>query len=380
MGTSMNRVAIGIVILLVGAMIGCSRPSPLPDGPRQIDLKVPETKGDEQSRRVLVVCNTGSEESIELTEYYATKRNIPRENIVQVRVTIAETIGKNSYRWDFEKIIRDHIRNSKNEIDFIVITKGIPIRVENTMGHSVDSLLAAMNFEGDPVKPGPELPPLEEIERMKNPFYNSDERFSAKKFGMFLVTRLDGYDLKQAKRMIDLGLMAKPLKGPFYFDLSFREGEASKELENDLAETGRALNLAGKLAWVEKTKEFKTPPEPVMGYVSWGSNDPAYNEARYRRIKFLPGALAETFVSTSARSFLPQIEGQSEIGDLIQQGVTGIKGYTSEPWTFALARPSILFDRYTRGWTLAESFYAASPVVRWKDIVVGDPLVAPYAE
>ncbi len=35
--------------------------------------------------------------------------------------------------------------------------------------------------------------------------------------------------------------------------------------------------------------------------------------------------------------------------DLIAQGVTGVKGYVSEPYTYALAKPEILFDRYLRG-------------------------------
>ena len=62
----------------------------------------------------------------------------------------------------------------------------------------------------------------------------------------------------------------------------------------------------------------------------------------------------------------------------IAQGVTGAKGYTDEPLLQAVASPSILWDRYTRDWTLAESFYAASRFVGWEDIVLGDPLCRPY--
>ncbi len=65
---------------------------------------------------------------------------------------------------------------------------------------------------------------------------------------------------------------------------------------------------------------------------------------------------------------------------MVSGGATGVKGYVSEPFTFALCRPDVLFDRYTRGFNLAESFYCASPVIKWKDIVLGDPLCAPYAE
>jgi hypothetical protein len=50
----------------------------------------------------------------------------------------------------------------------------------------------------------------------------------------------------------------------------------------------------------------------------------------------------------------------------------------SEPFTFALCPGEILFDRYYGGFNLAEAFYAASPMVKWKDMVIGDPLCRPF--
>jgi len=38
-----------------------------------------------------------------------------------------------------------------------------------------------------------------------------------------------------------------------------------------------------------------------------------------------------------------------------------------------------MFDLYTRGRTIAESLWAASQLIMWKDLVVGDPLCAPFA-
>jgi hypothetical protein len=35
-------------------------------------------------------------------------------------------------------------------------------------------------------------------------------------------------------------------------------------------------------------------------------------------------------------------------------------------------------DRYTAGYTMVESFYAASHFVGWEDVVIGDPLCCPY--
>ena len=94
----------------------------------------------------------------------------------------------------------------------------------------------------------------------------------------------------------------------------------------------------------------------------------------------MPGALAETVVSTSGRTFSdPKAPGQSLIADLIAAGVTGCKGYVSEPYVDSIARANLLFDRYTMGYTLAESFYAASQYIYWKDVVIGDPICAPYS-
>ncbi len=46
-----------------------------------------------------------------------------------------------------------------------------------------------------------------------------------------------------------------------------------------------------------------------------------------------------------------------------REGVTGIKGYSDEPLVQAVAAPGILFERYTRGWSLAEE--ASMPPRPW---------------
>jgi len=63
---------------------------------------------------------------------------------------------------------------------------------------------------------------------------------------------------------------------------------------------------------------------------------------------------------------LPTTGGQTLIADLIAHGITGVKGYTDEPLLQAIASPSVTMERYTSGFTLAESLYAASRFVGWK--------------
>ena len=96
---------------------------------------------------------------------------------------------------------------------------------------------------------------------------------------------------------------------------------------------------------------------------------------------WVPGALAETIVSTSARSLnYPTSYGQSLISDIIRDGVTGVKGYVYEPFLDAIAHPDILFDSFTQGYYMAESYYMASRFIGWMDIVVGDPKLAVYKQ
>lgn len=327
------------------------------------------------AERVLLVINQSSSESTQIGSYYYTKRKLAREQIVFVTTDTREETSEARYKASIEKPVRAAIKGLRRQIDFIVLTKGVPIRVTEG-GYSVDALLAAMDH------PAPKIADLSDdnIHRARNPYFGKNEPFSSKKFGIFLVTRLDGFTADDANALVDRALSANRESGLFFFDeADNRRSGGYQNMQETLKAASELLKTKGFTSQLDTTVEFIRPTEPLMGYVSWGSNDGAFDAARYKGIKFKPGALCETFVSTSGRTFLPTSGGQSLIADLIAGGVTGIKGYVSEPYTFALAKPDILFDRYTSGRNLAESFYAASMVIKWKDVVIGDPLCSPYS-
>ena len=335
----------------------------------------------EEARRVLVVINQPSQDSLLVGTYYRAKRKIPRENVLFIDVSRTEEISNSEYRSAIERPVRAAIAKLKHRIDFIVLTKGVPIRVRQGK-YSVDALLGAMDLTFKPIEKLDEA----EIRRAVSPYFQKDEPFNSEKFGFYLVTRLDGYTVADAKALVDNSLAAKPDKGPFFFDeAANRNSKAYIEMQSTLGKAHATLQKKGFDSVLDQTKAFIAPSAGLMGYASWGSNDSAYDRTIYRKIKFRPGAICETFVSTSGRTFnqlspVDSSKGQSLITDLIAAGVTGIKGYVSEPFTFALAKPEILFDRYTSGRNLAESFYAASMVLKWKDVVIGDPLCRPYAK
>jgi uncharacterized protein (TIGR03790 family) len=180
--------------------------------------------------------------------------------------------------------------------------------------------------------------------------------------------------------LIQRSLKAKPDKGTFLLDASpGKTGGGFAMAQGPMSSAADDLRKRGFTVVFDERDSFVGGISELMGYASWGSNDGSFSPTAYNALRFSPGGIAETFVSTSARTFRPTNGGQSLVADLIRQGATGVKGYVSEPFTFALCRVDVLFGRYTRGFNLAESFWMATPLLKWKDVVIGDPLCSPYA-
>ena len=97
-------------------------------------------------------------------------------------------------------------------------------------------------------------------------------------------------------------------------------------------------------------------------------------------MEWVNGSIADTAVSTGGRSFNWDTSyGQSLIADLLEDGVSGVKGYVYEPYLTAVGLPSTFLPTYASGYNLAESHAAANLYTGWMGVVVGDPKMAPYA-
>ena len=375
--------------------------------------------------QVLLVVNENSPVSKSIGDDYALKRQI--RNRLSVRCqdsalnTGNETMTLTAYTESIETPILGFLSAHPN-IDFIVLTKGIPIRItgaamgscdENSRepvsirGHpSVDSYLSAMGYTNISGAVRIHLSGSGGIGyAYSNRYWNATEPFSHAKFGGYLVTRLDGYSEADAKSLVERALAAEkaPLRfrgqGRVLLDVQPAFGLGDKatqpgpitttniqaesawsEFNADMRHASDVLTSRGIPVELDMSTNFIGGHSNLLGYFSCGSNDPSSSTNAYLSLFFAPGALSDTAVSTSARTFLPTQGGQSLMVDLVAHGLTGGKGYTDEPLLQAIASPTIVFDRYVAGYTLAESFYAASHFVCWEDVVIGDPLFCPYLE
>src|SRR5688572_11023086 len=120
---------------------------------------------------VLLLINSASPASIEIGTYYAQKRSVPSENIVRLQLPLTESIE----RADYERLIETPLAAwltrtfSQDRILYIVLTKGIPLRINGTTGQdgtiaSVDSELTLLyrKLTGVPVPPAG---------RINNPYF-----------------------------------------------------------------------------------------------------------------------------------------------------------------------------------------------------------------
>ena len=367
---------------------------------------------------VLLVYNGDSAISTVIGKDYAARRGVKNVVVIHCADSAVATAQETISRADFDRKIAapvaEFLKRQKG-INFLLLTKGVPIRIdggdtgsrdENSQGHyfpSVDSYLAAMDYSGIPgaVKIAIHGSGARGFGWL-NRYWKADEPFRHARFGGYLVTRLDGYTQADAEGLVSRAIAAEKSttgttadKGEVLLDVQpiFKFKETDVEVQ-PLAVTGEILDESDYGSWdadmvkadgllkarhipaeLEMSEAFVGSRSNLLGYFSWGSNDPKFTDAAYHSLRFAAGAIGDTAVSTSARTFLPTTGGQSLIGDLVAQGITGVKGYVDEPLLQAIASPSIVMDRFTSGYSMAESFYAASRFVGWEDVVIGDPLL-----
>ena len=348
---------------------------------------------------VLVVINESSEDSIKIGEHYAKARAIPPAQVLRLKFPVGEVINRAGFARLIEAPIGEWLNanGAQDRILYIVLTKGLPLRIDGTIGRqgtvsSVDSELTLLYRRMTGTAAAPQG-------QVSNPYYlGTDPVAKAKPFShrahdIYLVTRLDGFTAGDVIAMIDRGVKAAPV-GSIVLDqkadLPPAPGENwLKDAATTLSEQGFAERTV-----LETTTRAYSGKDPVMGYYSWGSNDPALR-ARNTTLNFAPGAIAAMFLSSDARTFSePPLQWtagdsrdsqrayagspQSLTGDLIRSGVTGAAGYVTEPYGDGAVRPEVLFPAYVNGFNLAEAFYLATPFLSWQTIVVGDPLCAPF--
>ena len=362
-------------------------------------LFLPSAGFAQTGANVLVVVNEASPDSARIAEHYARVRGVPADQVVRIKLDVADEIERPVFEAQIQSPIAAWLRehSAQDRILYIVLTKGVPLRIKGTLGRSgtiasVDSELTLLYRRM--LGQAPAVSGL-----LDNPYFlgvvpvAQAKPFSHQVSDLYLVTRLDGFTVDDVVALIDRG--AAPVReGRILLDQrSGLSDPVGNRWLKAAADRLTAMGLGARLV-NEATEQVLSDEKNVLGYYSWGSNDPAIARRRFG-FSFVPGAIAGMFVSSDGRTFTEPPASwtigkwedkathfagspQSLAGDLIREGVTGVAGHVAEPYLDGTIRPDILFPAYVSGFNLAESFYLAMRYVSWQTVVVGDPLCAPF--
>lgn len=351
-----------------GATLVATRGNIVPDAPR----------------RVLIVYNAQSLESVSLAQNYAQARGVPETNLIGLACPTTDELQRAEYESTILPFVRERAA-SDPEIAYVVLMRGVPFRFSdwgNYGGYAVDSVLATCLM----TLPPPTAPnaPLAGMtapspqRRLRNPYFGVNERFERSNYGgMLLVCRLDGPTNGDAFRPVESARNAKPVRGYFYLRDSFcmPMGACNAVLTRKSLETEYVTPANNPLA-----PRYEGTKPPYMAHWGAGPHDTQYSDAEFAKLRFLPGGLCDLTWSASAID-LRKSTAKAGINLLTAYaGAAGAHGFVSEPYCDSVSRSEIVLERYTRGYNLAESFYMGSPYLHWKDVVLGDPLCAPYAD
>jgi uncharacterized protein (TIGR03790 family) len=363
---------------------------------------------DEESpseKRVVLLVNARSEDSLAVARHYAERRGVPAENIIALPMPMTETIGWRAFIDEIYQPLQDELvrrgwleatgSNLKDtlgrkkyvttghRIAYLVTCRGVPLRVAfspelfsevppltkvasfRTNSGAVDSELTMVVRSGYPI--GAYVP---------NPLFQNVRPTRLDLGKLVKVARLDGPTQASALALVDRALEAERtgLIGRAYVDRGGPHAEGEQWLEetvNQLEAQRFDLTLDRAPTTLEATTRFDAPAL----YFGWYTGEVSGPFTR-PGFQFPPGAIALHIHSFSAET-LASAE-KFWCGPLIARGVTATFGNVYEPYLSFTHQPHLLLRALLRGDALGEAAFYALRAVSWQCVLIGDPLYRPF--
>jgi len=357
----------------------------------------------------LVLFNTRDPESRALAEYYAERRRVPAEQVVGLDCPLEEEISRQQYIdtieqplrslfdrkewWSLRTGFEDQREVSENRIRFVVLMRGIPLKIKTTIQPPApDKPAPPRPNAGDPIRSHDEAAVDSELSILgafrddpfgiiNNPYFR---RFtpildSSVSVGLLLVARLDAPTADTVRRMIDDTLLAERvvLYGWAYIDRrsipesGYREGD--DWLQNAAAECwnhGIPVILDNNPA-VFPAGFLVNHAALYYGWYEWAAGGAMASP------EFIPGAIAVHIQSFSAATI--RDPNGHWAAPLLVRGAAATLGNVYEPYLDLTPHLDIFNERLLQGFTFAESAYMSLKVLSWMTTVIGDPLYRPFA-
>jgi len=357
---------------------------------------------------VAVLANAATATSVALMDEYASRRHIPPTQRCKVSVKPFVDVGLHDFR---NKIVLPLVQCLNNgaaldRVEAIVLMRGMPRRVlvKFEGGSLRVSLAAALAIWRSSVAPGEEdirkWAPGRKVPcgkkngkiqycwgaKWANPYREGpfgpswERKVGPVHWRMWLVTALDGYTDQDVRTLIDSAMNADTpdLKAEWLMMKGADKARGALDGQYPVV----AQQLQGLVPGPVSQVKFKSnlTGKKLMGFVTGTAKLGATIEGN----SYAPGAIVDNLTSFGAvpTNFVaPEAGGQQSqvsVSRWVRSGVAGVHGTVSEPLNNCFPSRKFLVD-YAGGATLAEAYWKNLPFVYWMNLVIGDPMVAPFA-
>jgi uncharacterized protein (TIGR03790 family) len=328
-----------------------------------------------------VIINLNSPASMQIGSHFKNARNIPTQNMIYVSVPTTEVINDIEFeqlRTQIENYLTS--QNLQNQLNYLVTTKGIPLKrngidciVNTNQGDcgSVDQELSLIL--------GPHAGGIGATNGYSNPYYNENTHFSRAQFGIYLVTRLDGYELTDVISLIDRSgpnTGVNQLDAQVVLDMFETTSiDSTYFIENYLAPSQLALQSQN---WNSTTDYQIGTPSSVQNALAYIGIGHGPTDSVVLNYKWLPGSFSSMNTCSGAHTFniSSNPTDQFLLAQLIQDGCTAAHGYVNCMYFSQLLETDIMLNRYLNpnaGYNLAESYFMAERFISHQSVIIGDP-------
>lgn len=369
-------------------------------------LPLPGSGAEENfAARVVLLANSDDPDSLRVARHYAAVRGVPLENIIALKVPLAESITWREFVVTLWEPLLDELMRAKwvdaipmaltdavgrrklavhgHRIGALVTCRGVPLKIEHdpalylgspftqrvefrTNAGAVDSELSLLAHPNYPINAF-----------VPNPLFQKENPGALERLQIVKVSRLDGPSVEDALGLVDRAVAAERtgLLGRAYVDMGGIHAAGDRWLEAlviQLESLGWAPAVDRDPATMPATARCDAPVL-YFGWYASSLNGPFALPG----FRFPPGAIAFHLHSYSAGTLRSTTSGWT--GPLVARGVTATVGNVFEPYLELTHRPNLFIRALARGATLVEAAYFSLPEFSWQAILIGDPLYRPFA-
>ena len=306
--------------------------------------------------QLAVVVNDADPNSVEVGEYYRQVRQIPKQNMVHVRIAGRP---RRLTAAQFAPLRQQIMGALGPQVQAVLLLWTGPYAVE------CNSITNALTLGFDPEACTPGCHPSK-----PNPYYNASSAAPNGTPGRPILSMLLPTDsVATAKAVIDRGVASgfrMPVASAYYL------------ITSDVARGSRVPLFPRSGTIASKKLAIKVVTADTLA----GAGDVMVYEtgqirvANLETLRFLPGALADHLTSTGG-----DLLDNSQMSALrwLEAGATASYGTVSEPCNFwqKFPQPSVLLAHYLSGDSAIEAYWKS---VMWpaQGLFIGEPLAAPY--